>query len=79
MTLAKTAFIVTRQCCCYCGKCIRSASFVLPFFPSHLMSLKTKQEFMMALPNNKIDKEEYSNNDILHQHKRRIRIFDSVV
>ena len=42
MTLAKTAFIVTRQCCCYCGKCIRSASFVLPFFPSHLMSFKTR-------------------------------------
>ena len=68
------------SCCCYCSKCISSASFVLPFFPSHLMSFKMKQEFMIFFfQNNKIDMDEYSNNDILHQHKRRTRIFDSVV
>ena len=45
------------------------------------MSFKTKQEWMMSHPkqNMKIDMREYSNNDILHQHKRRIRVFDGAV
>ena len=45
------------------------------------MSFKTKQEWMMSHPkqNMKIDMREYSNNDILNQHKRRIREVDGAV